>query len=75
MKDNELKFEIVEHVFVIGGPHAQGWTKELNKVSWNDKPPKYEIRDWSPDHSRCGKGATFTEEELKSLADQIQGLF
>ena len=64
----ELKFEITESVCVIG-ENAKGWTKELNLVSWNDHEPKYDIRDWSPDHSRMGKGVTLTADELASLKD------
>ena len=30
-------------------------------------PPKYDIRDWSPDGSRMAKGISLTEEELKTL--------
>ena len=46
----ELKYEIVEHLGVIS-ENAKGWTKELNLVSWNDREPKYDIRDWAPLHS------------------------
>ena len=42
-------------------------TKELNLVSWNDREPKYDLRDWSPDHTKMGKGVTMTEEELQEL--------
>ena len=64
----EFKYEIVKELGVIA-EGARGWTKELNLVSWNDKPPKYDIRDWSPDHSRMGKGVTLTADELASLKD------
>ena len=48
---------------------ARGWTKELNLVSWNDKPPKYDIRDWAPDHEKMGKGVSLTEEEMEALME------
>jgi hypothetical protein len=64
----ELKFEITESLGVLA-ENAKGWTKELNLVSWNDHEPKYDIRDWSPDHSRMGKGVTLTADELASLKD------
>ncbi|MBQ1463403.1 MAG: YdbC family protein [Ruminococcus sp.] len=64
----ELKYEITEKVGVLG-ENAKGWTKELNLISWNDHEPKYDIRDWSPDHSRMGKGVTLTADELASLKD------
>jgi hypothetical protein len=28
---------------------ASGWSKELNLISWNDRDPKYDLREWSPD--------------------------
>lgn len=68
----ELKYEIKEQIGVLS-ENAKGWTKELNKVSWNDYPPKYDIREWSPDHSRMGKGVTLTDEEFENLRKLILG--
>ena len=64
----EFKYEIVKELGVIS-QGARGWTKELNLVSWNDKPPKYDIRDWAPDHEKMGKGVSLTEEEMESLIE------
>ena len=64
----EFKYEIVKELGVISEA-ARGWTKELNLVSWNDKPPKYDIRDWAPDHEKMGKGVSLTEEEMQSLIE------
>ena len=41
----DFKYEIVEHIGVIS-ESAKGWTKELNKISWNGGTPKYDIREW-----------------------------
>ncbi len=68
----ELKYEITEHIAVLG-ESSRGWTKELNKVSWNDYPPKYDIREWSPDHARMGKGVTLSNEEFDALRRVING--
>ena len=46
---------------------AKGWTKELNLISWNGGAPKYDIRDWAPEHEKMGKGVTLSEEEAKKL--------
>ncbi|MBP3199255.1 MAG: hypothetical protein J6N21_19970, partial [Butyrivibrio sp.] len=46
---------------------AKGWRKELNLISWNEAEPKYDIRDWAPDHEKMGKGITLTKEEAKQL--------
>ena len=67
----EITFEIVEELSVLS-TSAKGWTKELNLVSWNGRPPKYDIREWSPDHEKMGKGLTFSEEEMAALAKLLK---
>lgn len=62
----DIKFEIIKQIAVLS-EGSKGWTKEVNLISWNDKPPKYDIREWSPDHTKMGKGITLSEEELKKL--------
>lgn len=69
----EIKFEIKETIGVLS-ESAKGWTKELSLVSWNDKDPKYDIREWSPDHTKMGKGVTLNAEELKKIRDLLNGL-
>jgi len=53
---------------------ARGWTKELNLVSWNGREPKYDIREWDPEHEKMGKGVTLTEEELVALKMLLEEL-
>ena len=62
----ELKYEIINCLGVVS-EQPSGWKKELNRVSWNGGEPKYDIRDWSPDREKMGKGITLTEAELRSL--------
>lgn len=62
----DFKYEIVEEIGVLS-ENAKGWRKELNKISWNGADPKYDIRDWAPDHEKMGKGVTLTEEEAEKL--------
>lgn len=69
----DIKYEIVEEIGVLS-EGSNGWRKELNKISWNDKAPKYDIRDWAPGHVKMGKGVTLTEEELKALYGLIDTL-
>ena len=64
----EIKFGIVK-TFAVLSEGSKGWKKEFNLVSWNEKEPKYDIRDWSPDHEKMGKGVTLTEDELKRLKE------
>ncbi|WP_373598712.1 YdbC family protein [Paraclostridium bifermentans] len=61
-----IKFEVVENFgFISEG--SNGWKKELNLVSWNDRAPKFDIRDWDADHQKMGKGITLSTEELREL--------
>ena len=66
----DVKFEIVEQIGVISGS-AKGWTKELNKISWNGGEAKYDIRDWAPEHEKMGKGVTLTSDEAKKLLELL----
>ncbi len=68
----ELKYEITKHIGVLS-ENAKGWTKELNMISWNDREPKYDLREWNPDHTRMGKGVTLTEEEVENLTKLLNG--
>lgn len=63
---DKISYEVVEHLAVLS-ESPKGWRKELNLVSWNDRPPKFDIREWSPDHTKMGKGLTFNNAELDQL--------
>jgi len=66
----DIKFEITKHIGVLS-EGSKGWRKELNLVSWNDREPKYDIRDWAPEYAKMGKGVTLSEEEIKALKTMI----
>ncbi|CAH2716715.1 hypothetical protein BACCIP111895_03903 [Neobacillus rhizosphaerae] len=69
----EINFEIKETIGAIS-QSPKGWNKELNLISWNGKEPKYDLRDWAPEHEKMGKGVTLNVEELKVLRDLLNGL-
>ena len=66
----ELKYEIINNIGIVS-EGRKGWHKELNRVSWNEAEPKYDLRDWDPEHEKMGKGVTLTEEELRKLKEII----
>ncbi|MDD2494351.1 MAG: YdbC family protein [Tissierellia bacterium] len=66
----DIKYEITEELSVLS-ESSRGWTKEINLVSWNDREPKFDIREWSPEHERMGKGVTLSKEEAKILRDVL----
>ena len=63
---SEIKYEVTKHIGVLS-ESSRGWTKELNLVSWNDREPKYDIREWSPERAKMGKGITLSPEEAETL--------
>ena len=62
----DIKFEIKEELGVLS-ECTKGWTKELNLISWNDGAPKYDLRDWAPNHEKMGKGITLSADEVQEL--------
>lgn len=73
MKMPEIKFEIKETLGTLS-EGSKGWKKELSLISWNDKEPKYDIREWDPEHEKMGKGVTLTAEELKKLKEILNDM-
>ena len=68
---SELKYERIYNIGAISESKS-GWIKELNIVSWNGNEQKYDLRDWSPDHTKMGKGITLSETELRKLKEIIE---
>ena len=66
----DIKFEIVNTVGVLS-ESPKGWTKELNLISWNGREPKYDLREWDPNHEKMGKGITLSKDELNKLKDLL----
>ena len=66
----EVKFEIIE-TFGTLSTTPSGWTKELNLISWNGGEPKYDIRQWAPDHAKMGKGVSLSREEAEELKNLL----
>lgn len=61
-----------EHRIIATG--SGDWNLELNKISWNKKAAKYDLRSWSGDHQKMGKGVTLSAEELKNLRDLLNAI-
>ena len=69
----EIKYEIKETLGVLS-ENNKGWSKELNLISWNDREGKFDVRDWSPEHEKMGKGVTLSKEELIKLKEILNGM-
>ncbi|MFD1426978.1 YdbC family protein [Kroppenstedtia sanguinis] len=70
---SSASYEIRQTVGTLS-ENTKGWKKELNWISWNGREPKYDLRSWSSDHERMGKGVTLTTEELRQLRDLLNGM-
>ena len=72
----EIKYEIIETLAVLS-ESPKGWKKELNLISWNGRDPKYDLREWAPNHEKMEKGVTLSKEELidlKRILNEDKGL-
>ena len=70
---SEIKYEIIKKIGVLS-KSASGWAKEVNLISWNDRDAKYDIRDWSADREKMGKGVTLSREELLTLKELLNNI-
>jgi len=68
---SDFKFEIVKKIGVLG-ESSNGWKKEVNIISWNERKPKLDIRDWDESHERMGKGITLSREEAENLKELLK---
>lgn len=67
----EIQYEIVKEIAVLSTGDS-GYTKEINIISWNGKEPKYDIRSFSPNREKCGKGITLNADEAAALLKALQ---
>lgn len=68
MKENkEFKYEVIRTIGVLSTNEKTGWRRLLRLISWNGGEAKYDLRDWSPDDEKMGKGVSLTREEAKKL--------
>lgn len=69
----DINYEIVEELGVLSTA-TSGWQKELNYISWNEGEPKFDIRQWGPNHQRMGKGISLNREEAEILLKLLKEL-
>lgn len=69
----DIKYEIIEELGILS-ESTKGWKKELNLISWNGAAPKYDIREWAPNHEKMGKGVTLSTGEAQKLYKVLRGI-
>ena len=72
--NDRIRCDVLEQIGVIGQKN-DGWTREVNIVSWNNAPAKVDVRDWDPEHNRMSKGITLLEEEAENLVKVLAGRY
>jgi len=72
---DNIYYEITENIGTIS-EYQTGWKKELNLVKWNGaNEPKFDIRDWNPDHDHMSRGITLHKEEAHALYSLLRDYF
>ena len=66
----EIKCTIVKKIGVLS-KKDNGYSKQINLVSWNDREAKLDIREWSP-ADKAIKGITLTDEEGRNLLEALK---
>jgi hypothetical protein len=66
----DVTFKIKNQLLVLS-TSIKGWTKEVNVVSWNNRKPKLDIREWDEAHEKMGKGITLNKDELLQLKELL----
>lgn len=72
---SEVTFEIMKELGAIAGETSTGWQRLLCIVSWNGNPPKFDIRDWSPDRMRMTRGITLDEKQARIVMELLEKEF
>lgn len=66
---NDFSYSIIRHLAVLS--QRGNWNLELNLISWGGRPATYDLRKWSPDHSKMSKGISLTKSEIDALAEYL----
>jgi hypothetical protein len=65
MKNDTFKYEIKKQVATLSDNN--GYTTEVNLISFNGGKEKLDIRKWNRNEDRMLKGISLTDEEVKQL--------
>ena len=72
---NDLTFKTTRMIGTISVNDRSGWRKTLRVGRWIGKEEKYDLREWAPDDSRCGKGLVLSSEEARKLYALLKAQF
>ena len=72
--ERSVTYKILDHIGVLA-TYKKNWSKELNLIQWNDRTPKFDIRDWDSDHEHMSRGITLHEDEARELSRLLADRF
>ena len=64
---------ILKDFGTIGDTEANKVT-HLTLIEWGDYKAKYDIRAWDSEMDKCGKGITFSKNDLIELRDLLNSI-
>ncbi|MDR0469038.1 MAG: hypothetical protein LBH09_03590 [Peptococcaceae bacterium] len=65
---DQITYEVLEKLGVLS-ESPRGWTKELRLVDWNNRGPRYDLREWSPGDHKASRGITLSLREMRILQE------
>ena len=65
-----ITFEVLEKLGILS-ESPTGWTKELRLMNWNNRGPRYDLREWSPGDRKASRGITLSLREMRSLQELL----
>lgn len=65
-----ITYEVLEKFGVLS-ESPTGWTKELRLMNWNNRGPRYDLREWSPGDRKASRGITLSLKEIKLLQELL----
>ena len=65
-----ITMEVIEKFGVLS-ESPTGWTKELRLVNWNNRGPRYDLREWSPGDYKTSRGITLSLREIRALQEVL----
>ena len=71
---SEITYKITRPIAVLSETE-KGYTIEANMMIWNDGEEKLDIRHWHPEHKKCSRGITLTEDEGRKLLEALKKLY
>ena len=72
---NEFCYEIIEQIATISDEGSENYPIELNKISYNGKDAKLDLRRWNKSKEKMLRGLTLTDTEAERLFSALKNYF